>query len=892
MKFSRILLGFATLCFAGQAALIGADSRLLNFSTRAPAGAGQATIVTGFVVSGSGSKDLLIRAAGPALASITSATTLAHPRLRIYDHSGYKLAESGPWSSTLADAFVTAGAPALAAGSNDAALRVTLPAGSYAAQVDTSAAGDAGLARLEIYEMGSTGRLLNISTRARLATGSGMLSSTLQISGGSRRMLVRAAGPALAALGVDGALANPLIYIRDSRGSLVAANDDWTSGNSPAAIQAAVAAAGALPFAAGSQDSAALVDLASGTYTIEVRGMFNATGVVLLEVCDVTPDAGTAGSIEAPSAAASLPTKPWLPGAIDIPLPPVIPIYAANALSWSLSDLSTRLGPTFAQLNPLSTDDRPMLYQPVSRSVLGYYVRITPFEIGAGPRPDNDYWSESGQVAYVPDDPAAVGLDRIQTFAYYNHVWATSPRLDYASGKPSPDPQVSDAGYAAANGGVKPTHPVAMARSYGMQQNEAIVIFQDGLFAVAGTQTSRAANERPYPCFKFPANKVPRGLAITTNNEFALVLIWDKDRHQGQLAVVALEGRYLAFHTWPYMGLPNQGSWSDFKLLGYVDLPMSSPDAIAAASNGWWNGPSATGGKVLSQIDLTSDGYRKLVYSGAWNAVVAKNGYALITSKEENKAAIVDLTPLFSYMRESWLSSEDSFAATTAARGAAPSQFPQTFEANPAIMPTVAWTATYQQPTAVLAGQMLDRWTLDRFKAYIATADGTLHILDASPLMWRNSWEKLGKVQEIGSVRVGRNPTGLTWMRHNEAGLPLIPSTSKSDRLNNILYVACRGDREVDGVVTFGGQGQVFRRIRDARMGDPVAVSVAIRGNILTVADYAGKKLLGFRVGKLVDPDDSTLVYGCGPTGQDDYEFTGELSLPGSPFLVGTTNVN
>jgi hypothetical protein len=110
--------------------------------------------------------------------------------------------------------------------------------------------------------------------------------------------------------------------------------------------------------------------------------------------------------------------------------------------------------------------------------------------------------------------------------------------------------------------------------------------------------------------------------------------------------------------------------------------------------------------------------------------------------------------------------------------------------------------------------------------------------------------------------------------------------------LNNILYVACRGDREVDGVVTFGGQGQVFRRIRDARMGDPVAVSVAIRGNILTVADYAGKKLLSFRVGKLVDPDDSTLVYGCGPSGQDDYEFAGELSLPGSPFLVGTTNVN
>jgi hypothetical protein len=158
--------------------------------------------------------------------------------------------------------------------------------------------------------------------------------------------------------------------------------------------------------------------------------------------------------------------------------------------------------------------------------------------------------------------------------------------------------------------------------------------------------------------------------------------------------------------------------------------------------------------------------------------------------------------------------------------------------------------------------------------------------------MWRNSWEKLGKLQEMGSLRVGRNPVSLTWMRHGETGLPLIPTSSKADRLNNLLYVACRGDREIDGVVTLGSQGQVFRRIRDARMGDPVAVSVAIRGNIVTVADFAGKKLLSFRVGQLVDPDDATLVYGCGSSGQDDFEFAGELNLPGSPFLVGTTNVN
>ena len=63
--------------------------------------------------------------------------------------------------------------------------------------------------------------------------------------------------------------------------------------------------------------------------------------------------------------------------------------------------------------------------------------------------------------------------------------------------------------------------PVAMVRGYGMQQNEQVMVYRDGLFAVAGMQTSRAGSERPYPGFKFPKHKVPRAIAVTTSNEFA-----------------------------------------------------------------------------------------------------------------------------------------------------------------------------------------------------------------------------------------------------------------------------------------------------------------------------------------------------------------------------------
>ena len=78
---------------------------------------------------------------------------------------------------------------------------------------------------------------------------------------------------------------------------------------------------------------------------------------------------------------------------------------------------------------------------------------------------------------------------------------------------------------------------------------------------------------------------------------------------------------------------------------------------------------------------------------------------------------------------------------------------------------------------------------------------------------------------------------------------------------------------------------------------DPVSVDASDRGPVITISDFANKKLLNFRVG----PTESNggkppSNYGCGPGGADadcaNFEFGGELPLPGNPFFVGTTNVN
>ena len=798
-------------------------------------------------------------------------------------------------------AFAQVGASALSAGSKDAALRLSLSPGNYSVQV-SGVDQPNGVALVEVYEMGATSRLLNLSTRARVESGDGVLISGLVLSGREpRRVLVRASGPALSPLGVQGVLADPSVALYKGT-TVVAANDDWDEGAFTAQIALATKAGGAVAFPMGSKDAALLIDLQPGIYSLQVKGATNGTGVALLEVFDVsatsaglTAGGSMAGPINSASAAPSA-VSPVEPVPAPIVTPPILGKYTAESLSWTWAALNTRLGPTFAQLNPAAVDDRPTHFTRVSRqAVSGYYIRINPYELGElGTY--NDYWSDTGQVGYIPDDPATdPGLDRIQTFAYYNRVFAISPRPDFASGKGHSDPQTRESYYAQLNGSA-PMQPVAMVRGYGMQQNEQLMVYRDGLFAVAGMQTSRAGNERPYPGFKFPKNKVPRAIAVTTSNEFALVAIWDTDRHQGQLAVVALEAKFLPFHTWPYMGLPNQGSFSAFKLLGYIDLPMASPNAVAAASNGLWGGPSATDSRVLSQIDLNDEGQRSLLYDGAWQSVVAKSGYAIVSSTEDNKAVIVDLTPLFAYMRESYLSSATSFAHAISARGAAANQFPQTCEVNPAIAPKVIWQTAITQPTAVLAGIKLDRWTKDRFKGYVAARDGTVRIIDTSSLMSRYAWEIKSELKEIGSLKVGRNPVSMAFARHGEGGLPLIPSNAANgeqrspDPYNNMFYVACRGERSIDAVVTWHGEGEVYRRIRDSRMGDPVAVSVAVRGNIVSVTDFAGKKLLNFRIGTLRDTKNDQ-VYPPGDPAYN-FEFGGEMRLLGSPFLVNTANLN
>jgi hypothetical protein len=140
--------------------------RLVNISTLGTVTAGEGVLVGGFIVSGNSPKKVLIRGIGPGLARFGLSGTLADPVLTVTDSAGRVVARNDNWeagvpltaaqtSATPAElqaAFVQTGAFELAAGSKDAALLVTLPPGTYSAQV-TGAAGTTGVALNEIYEL-------------------------------------------------------------------------------------------------------------------------------------------------------------------------------------------------------------------------------------------------------------------------------------------------------------------------------------------------------------------------------------------------------------------------------------------------------------------------------------------------------------------------------------------------------------------------------------------------------------------------------------------------------------------------------------------------------------------------------------------------------------------
>jgi hypothetical protein len=143
-------------------------------------------------------------------------------------------------------------------------------------------------------------RLVNISVRSQVETGANITIAGFVIkgtAGTTKNILVRGVGPALTAFGVAGALSGTVLSVFDSSSAPIASDTGW--GSAPVAGTSGVAAGyrqataadmasvGAFGFAGGSGDSAMVLTLPPGAYTVETTGVGGTTGVALTEVYEM-----------------------------------------------------------------------------------------------------------------------------------------------------------------------------------------------------------------------------------------------------------------------------------------------------------------------------------------------------------------------------------------------------------------------------------------------------------------------------------------------------------------------------------------------------------------------------------------------------------------------------
>lgn len=262
--------------------------------------------------------------------------------------------------------------------------------------------------------------------------------------------------------------------------------------------------------------------------------------------------------------------------------------------------------------------------------------------------------------------------------------------------------------------------------------------FANGVIGAVGTGNDPYTSEGfPYPHTRLPGGRIPTAMAVTQNNEFVLVTVWNTSEKKGQLAVIAVLGHQNAQERRFYWGLA--GGWPTvrgLKLLGFVDLPFAAPLAVDAAVDIALGNTRGHGDNVHD--DLSVAAVRERWWNaprnpGDWGKRTARFGYAIVSSRAEDKVAIVNLRPLLDYYRKMYLTTPERFLQTTQV-GPGRNRWPFTFEEAPEQKPRVVALWTVRRPTAVSVGAARGSFIAPRSAgrdplcslkiAYVAAMDG------------------------------------------------------------------------------------------------------------------------------------------------------------------------
>lgn len=265
-------------------------SSLANISTRLFIGRGEQAGVAGFIVQGTGTRNVLIRASGPWLAGFGITPVLANPNLDLY--SGQTLSASNDdWKNPASNYVSVNSTPWPPVFDVESALKLNLAAGLYSATVTPVEGTASGIGIVEVYDLQSgvnPNRIINISTRGYVGTGQKELTAGFVISGGFKQVLIRAIGPTLSSFGISAPVANPHILITNLKtGQVINENNNWNSSYNYAGIIEAMQHVWAFSVN-NNLEAMMLCNLAPGSYSVSVSpetGSMDGIGIV--EIYDV-----------------------------------------------------------------------------------------------------------------------------------------------------------------------------------------------------------------------------------------------------------------------------------------------------------------------------------------------------------------------------------------------------------------------------------------------------------------------------------------------------------------------------------------------------------------------------------------------------------------------------
>lgn len=137
-------------------------------------------------------------------------------------------------------------------------------------------------------------QLLNLSTRTPVGTGENALIGGFIVAGtDGKKVLLRGLGPSLTQAGINGALADPTLELRDSTGALLAFNNNWKDSQENEISQTGIAPTDDLEAAILATLPAKSPDQGGASYTGILAGNGGKTGIGLLEIYDLAASANS-----------------------------------------------------------------------------------------------------------------------------------------------------------------------------------------------------------------------------------------------------------------------------------------------------------------------------------------------------------------------------------------------------------------------------------------------------------------------------------------------------------------------------------------------------------------------------------------------------------------------